>query len=178
MVTGDPIKAFREGVRVARRIYCPKVPDHTDIVIVSSYPADIDYWQALKALIYASIAVKQGGTIVLITPCPERISPTHPILRERATMGYDENLRAIEKGEIDDLVAGADLLLHAQVLERSEVICYSDGLTEEDKEALGFRHASTLDEALKMAFKSQGREARIGILKCGEILPVVKESKI
>ena len=173
VVVGDPVKAFREGVRAAEKIYCPEVPGPADIVVVSSYPADIDYWQASKPLDYASVAVKQGGTIVLITPCPDRISPTHPVLRERATLSFEENLRAIEDKEIEDLIAGASLLLHTQIRERAEVLCYSDGLTEEDKKALGFKHASTFEEAMETAFESQGKDAKVGILKCGEILPVL-----
>jgi len=173
VVVGDPVKAFREGVRAAEKIYCPEVPGPADIVVVSSYPADIDYWQASKPLDYASVAVKQGGTIVLITPCPDRISPTHPVLRERATLSFEENLRAIEDKEIEDLIAGASLLLHTQIRERAEVLCYSDGLTEEDKKALGFKHASTVEEAMETAFESQGKDAKVGILKCGEILPVL-----
>lgn len=174
VVVGDPIKAFREGVKVAQGIYCPEVPGLADIVVVSSYPADIDYYQACKPLAYASLAVKQGGTMVLITPSPEGISPIHPILKERATLTYSENLEAIDKKEIDDLIAGAILLVHAQIMERAEVICYSNGLTDEDKKALGFKHANTVEEAMEMAFKSQGKDAKVGILKCGEILPIVK----
>ena len=174
VVVGDPIKAFREGVKVAEGIYCPEVPGLADIVVVSSYPADIDYYQASKPLAYASLAVKQGGTMVLITPCHEGISPVHAIFKERATLTYIENLEAIDKKEIDDLIAGAVLLVHAQILERAEVICYSNGLTEEDKKALGFKHANTVEEAMEMAFKSQGKDAKVGILKCGEILPIMK----
>ena len=174
VVVGDPIKAFREGVKVAQGIYCPEVPGLADIVVVSSYPADIDYYQACKPLAYASLAVKQGGTMVLITPSPEGISPIHPILKERATLTYSENLEAIDKKEIDDLIAGAILLVHAQIMERAEVICYSNGLTDEDKKALGFKHANTVEEAMEMAFKSQGKDAKVGILKCGEILPIMK----
>jgi len=174
VVVGDPIKAFEKGVRLAEKIYCPEVPGLADIVVVSSYPADIDYWQAAKPLDYASVAVKKGGTIVFITPCPDGISPAHPIVKERATLGFDENLRAIENREIDDLVAGGSLLLHAQILEHAEIICYSDGLTEKDKEALGFKHASTIEEAMRMAFERQGEDAKVGILKCGEILPMIK----
>ena len=174
VVVGDPVKAFREGVKAAEKIYCPAVPGQADIVIVSSYPADIDFWQAAKPLDYASVAVKKGGTIILVTPCPDKISPMHPIFRERATLGYDENLRAIESRELDDPVVGGALLLHAQMLERAEVICYSDGLTEDDKAALGFQHASTMNEAVEMAFKSQGRDAKVGVLKCGEILPMIR----
>lgn len=172
IMVGHPIEAFREGVKTAEKIYCRKVVGYADIVVVSSYPADIDYWQAIKPLVYAHMAVKQGGTLILITPCPERISPMHEIFKEKAALGYHENLGAIEKGEIDDIIAGGGLLLHAQILERAEVICYSDGLTEGDKEALGFKHADTPQEAVEMALKSQGKNAKVGILKCGEILPL------
>ena len=45
-----------------------------DIVIVSSYPADIDWWQGEKGLIAAYFAVKEGGVIVFCTPCPEGVA--------------------------------------------------------------------------------------------------------
>jgi len=114
--------------------------------------------------------------VILVTPCPERVAPTHPAFLGRALLDFDENLKAIEAGEIDDLVAGATLLDHAQILERAEVICYSDGLTRDDKEALGFRDASTIEEAIEMALEREGKNAKIGVLKCGEILPRVKTS--
>lgn len=174
LAVGHPITAFREGVKVAEKIFRPKIPAPADIVVVSSYPADIDYYQASKAVAYASLAVKQGGTIVLITPCYEGISPIHPIIKEKATLTYNEILKAVENNEIEDLVAVAVLLTHAQSMEHAEVICYSEGLTEEDKNALGFKHASTVEEAVNLAFESQGRNAKVGVLRCGEILPMIK----
>ncbi|MEM2319492.1 MAG: nickel-dependent lactate racemase [Candidatus Bathyarchaeia archaeon] len=171
---GHPITAFKEGVSFAEKIFRPKIPGLADIVVVSSYPADIDYYQASKAVAYASLAVKQGGTMVLITPCYEGISPIHPVIREKAMLTYDEILKAVENNEIEDLVSVAVLFTHAQSMERAEVICYSDGLTEEDKRALGFKHASTVEEAIELAFESQGRNAKVGVLKCGEILPMIK----
>jgi len=173
LVVGHPVEAFMEGVRAAEETYCPKVPGYADVVVVSTYPADIDYWQAVKALVYAHVAVKPGGTVVFITPCPEGVSPVHPLLREGGTWGYDKTLEAVEKGEVEDLIAAAPILIHSQVLERAEVVCYSDGLTEGDKEALGFMHASTPQEALEMALERQGRSAKVGVLKCGEVLPIV-----
>ncbi|MDW8023194.1 MAG: nickel-dependent lactate racemase [Nitrososphaerota archaeon] len=174
LAVGHPIAAFREGVKVAEKIFCPKIPGLADIVVVSSYPADIDYYQASKAVAYASLAVKQGGTMVLITPCYEGISPIHPIIREKAKLNYDEILKAVENNEIEDLVSVAVLFTHAQSVEKAEVICYSEGLTEEDKNALGFKHANTVEEAIKLAFESQGGNAKVGVLKCGEILPMTK----
>jgi len=52
-------------------------------------------------------------------------------------------------------------------------MCYSDGLMEEDKRALVFKHANGMDEAIKMAFWSQEGRAKVCVLEWGEILPVV-----
>jgi len=87
---GDPVEAHREGVRFAEEFYSPTIRGYADIVVVSSYPADIDYWQAMKPLSYACKAVRKGGTIIFITPCPEGVSPAHPIMKERATMAFEE----------------------------------------------------------------------------------------
>jgi nickel-dependent lactate racemase len=174
VVSGDPIRALRNGVDHARKIFCPKIAGSSDIIVVSSYPADIDYWQALKPLTYASSVVKQGGTIVLLSPCPDRVSPTHSDLREKAKIGYESVLESVSNGESEDLVAAGALLLHSQILEKVDVICFSDGLRVSDKEALGFSHASSPQEALELAKEKHGRISKVGILKCGEILPSLK----
>jgi len=171
VVAGDFIQAFRRGVRIARDVYRPRIPGLADLLVFSTYPADIDYWQAMKALDFACTAVKPGGTIVLITPCPERISPTHPTFKDRARRPYDEHIRAIERGDIEDLPVGGALLQHSQILERANVICYSKGLTASDKQALGFIDASSPEEAVDMALREEGREAKIGVLKSGEVVP-------
>jgi len=121
------------------------------------------------------MGVKQDGSVIFVTPCPERISPIHgELFEERARLSYEENLKAIRNGEVDDVIGGAGVLIHARLMERAEVICYSDGLREAHKEALGFKHASAFEEALEMALKSQGEKAKIGVLTCGDITPLIE----
>ena len=178
VLAGDPEQAFSEGVATARQVYCKDVPELADIVVFSTYPADIDYWQAMKALDFAHVGVRKGGTIVLLTPCTERISPTHPSFKARATESYSKLLEAVDRKEFEDLPAAGALLMHSQMLERAKIICYSTGFTEEDKEALGFEHASTADEAVRMAFKRHGERAKVGVIECGEVVPVAPRSDI
>jgi hypothetical protein len=111
---------------------------------------------------------------VLLSPCPDRVSPTHSDLREKAKIGYEGVLELVSNGESEDMVAAGALLLHSQILEKVDVICFSDGLRASDKEALGFSHASSPQEALEMAKAKHGRNSKVGILKCGEILPSLK----
>jgi len=178
VLAGDPEQAFREGVGTARQVYCQDVPELADIVIFSTYPADIDYWQGMKALDFAHVGVRKGGTVVMITPCTERISPTHPSFKAQATESYPKLLEAVERKEFEDLPAAGALLMHSQMLERAKVICYSTGFTEEDKQALGFEHAPTVDEAIRMAFKRHGEHAKVGVIECGEVVPVAPHSDI
>jgi len=171
---GHPLEAFKEGVKMAEKVYCPKVPGEAEITVVSSYPADIDYWQAHKALILASLGTKAGGTIILVTPCPEGIARQHPIVRERARFKFEENLQAIEEGALEDLIGAGMVLLHNQVMERNRVVCVSEYLSQEDKSDLGFEHAETVEEALSIALKRHGVNSKVGVLRCGEILPKIE----
>ena len=78
---------------------------------------------------------------------------------------------ATEKRQIEDLPVAGALLMHSQIREHANIICYSTGLTEEDKRALGFEHASTIEEAVQTALKRHGEHARVGVLECGEVVP-------
>ena len=140
------------------------------MIVFSTYPADIDYWQAMKALDFAHVGVRKGGSIILATPCPERISPAHHSFGAYATKSFSEISEAVSRNEIEGLPAAGALLMHAQLREHAHIICYPNGLREEDKRTLGFEHAASIEEALRMVFKRHGENARIGVLECGEIV--------
>lgn len=174
LAVGHPIEALRRGVKEARELYCRGISELADIVVVSSHPADIDYWQALKPADYACLGVRKGGIIILVAPCPEGISPTHPDVRQWGLLSFEEVIAAYRGREIDDGVAAAALMIHAQIREHAKIICISDGLSEEDKDELGFAHAETVEEAIEIAMRELGEEVKIGIMRCGDILPMLK----
>jgi len=172
VVCGDPVKAHRKGVQVARRIYEREVPELADILIISAYPAEIDYWQGLKSLFYAQHGLREKGTAILLAPFPDGISPTHLEFRKYGDRPYREIRRLIEEDKLEDLVCASILLQHALVLGRCEVICVSEGLSVEQKQRIGLKHAQGLEEALEIAFSRQGKRAKIGVIDCGgDVLP-------
>ncbi|AFD00297.1 hypothetical protein Mtc_1545 [Methanocella conradii HZ254] len=73
-VAGDVIKAHREGIKYVDRMYSVRVPK-ADIVITSAggYPKDINMYQAQKAMDNCKHIVKDGGTMILVAQCPERL---------------------------------------------------------------------------------------------------------
>ena len=74
VVAGRSCATYERGVQLAREIWEVPVPALADIVIASSHPADVDFWQANKGLYASERIVKRGGDIILVTPCPERLS--------------------------------------------------------------------------------------------------------
>ncbi|MBE0478653.1 nickel-dependent lactate racemase [Candidatus Aerophobetes bacterium] len=176
ITSGDQVKAHREAVKVAKKVYERKIPALADIVIVSAYPADIDYWQGAKPLSYSQQGLKKRGTTIFLAHLPDGISPTHCELGEHALKSYKELKKLIKENRLEDLVCASTLLQHAKIMEHSsQVICISEGLSLEDKQKLGFKHAETVEEALDMAFKKQGKDAKVGTIDYGgDVLPILE----
>ena len=74
---GDTVEAFNAGVELSQDVYSVELPEEADIVVSSSYPCDLEFWQSHKALYPSDLAVKAGGIIILATPCPEGVSVMH-----------------------------------------------------------------------------------------------------
>jgi nickel-dependent lactate racemase len=70
---GDLELAFVEAVKLVDEMFRVMVERRGDIIVVSAggYPADINLYQAYKALDNSLDAVKRGGVIILVAECPE-----------------------------------------------------------------------------------------------------------
>ena len=63
-ISGHPIYAHREGVRICREISGIKIPKKADGIIVSSHPMDINLKQGMKGVANNLQAVKKNGVIM------------------------------------------------------------------------------------------------------------------
>lgn len=175
VVAGDFIKAQREGIKISRKVYERSIPALSDIIIVSANPGDIDYWQGIKCLAGAQRGLKEGGTIILLGSFCRGISSEHPEMEKYGHKSYQELEELLKNNEIKDYVNASTLFLHALILERSKIICISEGLSSAQKKNLGFEEAMEVKEALQKARKEQGRDSKIGIMDYGgDVLPVLK----
>ncbi len=170
---GDVRAAFREGVRLARRIYGVPYRETPDIVVANSHPCDLDFWQSHKAQYPAQRMVRPGGTIILCTPAPEGVSPVHRELLDYTAWPSEKIKAAYRRGELENGVAAALAVAWAMVREKAEVIMVSPGISPEDKRRLGHTHAPDVPAALEMAFECQGPAARVTVLThAPDLLPV------
>jgi nickel-dependent lactate racemase len=171
---GDYIRAHRAGVRRSAQVYGVAAPGTADIVIAGSHPCDIEFWQAHKSLYPAEMAVKPGGSIIVVAPCPEGVSVMHRDLLQFAALPSARIDALIQDGAVSDVVSAAVALAWAKVREHAPVSLVSGGIPHEDARALGFTPFDSVDDALAAAQLRHGADATISVLThAPEILPLL-----
>ncbi len=173
---GDFVKAHREGVKLAEKSFSISVPEPADIVIVSSFPSDMDYWQATKGVSCAYFAVKEGGIMIFAAPCAEGLAHNHPRFREWLSLPLDEvlgRLRASSPEDVDaDMVSAVLSVCNCRARNKARIFSVTEGLTDEDIAAMQYTPFPTVQAALDEAMRLMP-DATIGIIPQGGIsLPI------
>lgn len=172
-VAGDCVLAHRAGVCMAEAVCAVDVPALADVVVVGSYPADLNFWQAGKAIYSADLAVRDGGTIVLVTPATEGVGE-HPEFIELLRHTCEEIRGLLERGQVEDRLSAAAALAVKMVLERASLILVSDGLTADDARKIGapLFAPDALQDAVDVALGRHRSGATVTVLREGaDILP-------
>ena len=174
-VAGDMVEAHRAGCVLALEAHAVHFPKAPDIVVADSYPFDIEFWQANKALDQAGLVVRQGGVLILVSPCTEGFSATH---RELIDFGYppvEEIKRMVAEGTIVNKVVAVHMAQVSRVArERATVILVTSGIPEAAVRKVGLEYAATPQAALEDAFRIAGADASVALLRgAAEMLPIV-----
>jgi nickel-dependent lactate racemase len=173
MVTGHPIAAHRAGCVLARRHYGVAVPGPADIVIFDSFGADIEYWQAIKAITPAGIVMKDGGVVIQVASCPEGVSVSHPEVLEFGYRPLAVVEELMKQGLINKSVAAHMIQASEVIVDRGRGFLISSGVSPQDAARLGFLHAESAQDALDRALKMKGPDATIIVLRhAGDLLPL------
>ncbi|MBV8314990.1 MAG: hypothetical protein JOZ53_08640 [Planctomycetaceae bacterium] len=171
---GDPVAAHREGCRLSRAVFGVPLPARADIVLVDSHPADYDFWQSAKGYYSGTMAIKRGGSLILVAPNPEGVAKNHPNVLGIGYRPYEEIRALVESGQVEDVVGASILADVCQIVEAHDCILVSPGVTIEEKRRLNIRHAQTVQDALEMALDKQGKRAKVAVLRQGgHVLPLV-----
>lgn len=177
VVTGDYRAAFRKGVEKARKVYSASIKGHADIVIASAYPSDINFWQAGKALYSADLVVKNGGIIILASPCYEGVGE-HKEFVDLLKYRYEEIDEMIKKGLVNDRISAAAALAVALVTARSEIWLVSSNITDEQARRMNIVRNDNLQAAIDLALEVKGKASQVTVMhEATEILPVLSSGK-
>ncbi len=172
---GDTTAAFRAGVRKALEVYATEIPEEADIVLSSSHPCDLEFWQAHKTQYPSDLAVKPGGIIIIVTPCPEGVAQTHGDILDITCHGSGTIRDMAAAGQLRDEVAAALAIAWAQVKEREEVFIVSGGISAAEARKLGFTHFESAQEAVNEALRRKGPDAKVAVLThAPDMLPIIR----
>ena len=143
VVAGDYVAAHREGVKLAKQVMCCPMKRRADVIIVSSYPCDEDFWQSGKGFCNAEGGLKDAdSTMILITPNWEGMGPHSEY---GSCFGSDESGELLQKLYDGEPVPGDPLALAvgtsmSKMRRRCRLVCVSDGVTRKEIEDCGIEY--------------------------------------
>jgi nickel-dependent lactate racemase len=178
-VYGHPVEAHRKGVPLALAAHTVTLPGKADIVVADGFPFDIEFWQVNKALDNASVAVRDGGVIIIVSPCYEGLSVTHE--NDIRRVGYrskQEILRLVEEGKFTHRVAAVHMIQVAEATFEKRVSCIlvTGGIPPDVIRDVNLEYAPDPQSALAMAFARLGPDASVAVLnRASETLPLIQE---
>ncbi len=157
VVSGDYVKAQRKGVEYAKEVYGKRLKKKADIIVISSYPSDMDLWQSTKGVLCADNGLNDGGTVILVSPNYEGVGPHPQFARYMGMDNSPDILEAYFNGEIDvedplGLSVGAAM---SRIRQRRNLVIVSDGISKEEAETCGMRYyplkdiQKAIDEAVR-----------------------------
>lgn len=175
LVAGNVVRAHERGAAIIRQLYGVRVRKKADIAVVSATPADLSLFYSEKAATIGRMVTKDGGTVVLVSPCPDGIGGSPPedfwkFMVERAKP--EEVLRLVVKKQIPGSPGGV-VLWWREVLQDREVVVVTKGIESDRLEKMGLRRADSVQLALEYAFGKHGRNAEVAVLESALLLPLV-----
>lgn len=172
---GDFMKAYRAGVHFLSKFVNIPVSQRVDIVITSNggYPLDRNVYQTVKGMATAELIVKKGGVIVVMAECLDGLIHKDFFDLLVSVKSSDELLKKIRENEPLNDQWQAQFL--AWILNNAEVILMTKGVKHSYIEDMMMMPASTPEEALELALKMTGKEAKIAAIPEGPfIIPTLE----
>jgi len=172
-VAGAPLEAHREGARRAARVFEVSIPEKADIVLFDAFQNDLDFWQAWKGFMPASVCVKPGGIVVTVAECREGFAHNAPEVERFGYREFDAVRGLCLSGKLHPIVGHHIATVCRVITENGSGILVSRGISPERAEKAGFIPAENPQEALAKAFSLMGRSASILVLRhAGNIRPL------
>lgn len=174
-VSGDYILAQREAAKKALEMYGAKIKKRPDIIITSSFPLYLDFWQCGKAAYGPASVIKEGGEIFLFCECREGVGPHKKILEYMGLeSGKEEILKRISNHEMgEDMLAMAVGVSMGKIASSCSLTLVTNGLSDEEcrEGKMGHLPIETFDNNLK-AILEEYEDPFVLIIKEGsEIIP-------
>ncbi len=172
---GDLEAAWHAGVRHVERVVRAKLSSPADVVLTTSagYPLDLTYYQAVKGMVGALPAVKEGGSIVVAARCAEGLGSQefsdsllgHDDLEAFVARLYEPGFFIPDQWEVQEL---------AKARRKAEIFCFSEGIDAATLARCFVRPVPSVEAGVREALSQHGPGARLVVIPKGPyVLPLV-----
>lgn len=166
---GDMEKAHAAGCAFLRGNCCVTVPE-ADIVITSNggYPLDQNVYQSVKGMTAGEAVCKEGGVIILSASCCDGHGGEafcRVLSEAKSAQELWERLLPVPRNKTTPDQWQFQIL--ARILRRFKVILVTRDCDHEMLRRMKLETASSLTEALEMAFQYAGRAAKVAVIPDG-----------
>ncbi len=176
-VAGDCVKAHRAGVRYAQEVFGTPVSRRYPIVVASSYPYDMDWWQSAKGVWAGDWMTADGGTLIIVTASPEGNS-NYPLVPYYTGRDPEELCQEIKAGTATDAKQASAGAMFGNLRRRINFALVSDGLNPTDADAMRMPYFTSVDQAVADAIgrlPENERKGAVGVMPyAGIVLPILK----
>jgi nickel-dependent lactate racemase len=152
---GGEVQAQQKAaVESLKAVYGVAVPAMADVTIASGYPLETNFIQSGKAILSADAVTKPGGTIVLLSACPDGPGPlVYETLSQRPTS--QQVIEWIGCGEASTTGGPMAARLRDLVLSKRLVVV-TGGISEQQLADMEFGYAPSVEEAIEELASSNG----------------------
>ena len=167
-MAGDPHAAFDRSVSIAEDFMATGFEKKHDLVVVSAYPATTDLWQSGKGFYNGDLLVKDGGTLVLVTPLDEGLGD-HPEFISLLEKSPAEILAVLDSGKLEDPLAAVASYAIRRISERCRLRIVTNNRSIVGHDLLGAPISGDIDSATAEAFRDGARD--LAVVNDSYILP-------
>ena len=166
---GDLERAHEKGCAfVADLAHVPPVQADITISTNGGYPLDQNIYQAVKGMTAAEAANKDGGTIVMVAGCADGHGGEgfyHNLADVQTPQEFLQ--KAISTPRLETIPDQWTSQILARILSHHRVIVVSDLVQAHLITDMHMELAKSFDEAMNMAYKYEGNEAKVAVIPDG-----------
>ena len=176
-VSGSYIEAFYEGCNIVEKLDSVNINEKADLVIATAggYPKDINFYQSSKTIMNAKEAVKDGGTIIILSQCSEGLGGNEDV--QNMLLNYDNMLEREKELRREYSISKDVGYIFCDVASKYDVIFVSDLDPNLVKKA-NITVVKTIEEALEITYKKKGSNLKTYIMPhAANTFPKIDEIK-
>jgi nickel-dependent lactate racemase len=172
LFVGEVEAAQKEAIKGLTDVYGAPVPRAADVTITSAFPLETDLIQSGKSILLADEITKDGGTVILLSACPDGAGP---MMYETLSQKPDseEVVRWIDEGKAST-TGGPMASRLRRLLSTKSLMVVTEGLTKQQLADMEIEHATSVQEAVAQVAQKYPRAEVIVLPVGGSTFPYVQ----